>query len=137
MDKQQAAVHDWHKRVGHPAADHPVNIDIDTARFRTKLLIEEGVSEYLVAVKNGDLVEVADALGDALWILLGTASAHGIQLAPIFDLIVDSNFSKFDADGRPVPHPSIPGKIGKSELYQEPTDGIRKEIARQIAEARF
>lgn len=137
MDKQQQAVHEWHKRVGHPAADHPVNIDLETARFRTKLLIEEGVTEYLDAVKNGDIVEIGDALGDALWILRGTASAHGISLERIFDIIVTSNFSKFDAEGNPVPHPNIPGKIGKSSLYEPPTDGIRKEIARQIAEAKF
>lgn len=137
MDKQQAAVHEWHKRVGHPAADHPVNIDLETARFRTKLLIEEGVTEYLDAVKDGNLVEIADALGDALWILRGTASVHGIDIEKIFDIIVTSNYTKFDADGNPVPHPTIPNKIGKSERYVEPTDGIRKEIARQIAEAKF
>lgn len=133
----QQIVREWHQKVGHPAADHPTNIDLEAARFRAKLLIEEGVTEYLDAVKAGDLVEIADALGDALWIIRGTAVAHGIDVEPIFDAIAKSNWSKFDADGNPVPHPHIPGKIGKAPGYLPPTDDIRKEISRQIAETKF
>ena len=130
---QQNDVRVWQERFGLPAPPTPQNIDYSRAVERVGYLIEEGVDEYLAAVQANDLVEIADALGDALWIILGTAVEHGIYLQPIFDAISESNFSKLDADCKPVPHPTIPGKIGKSSLYKPPTDAIRAALIRQGA----
>ena len=60
--------------------------------------------EYLDACKNGDLVEVADALGDQLYILCGTILKHGLQnkIEEVFDEIQRSNMSKLDINGNPI-----------------------------------
>lgn len=134
MLEQQKAVEAWHKRVGHPAPASPEVGTMESAQFRADMILEEAVTEYLDAVRRGDLIGIADSIGDGLWILLGTAVKHGLIAAPIFDEVCRSNFSKFDADGNPVPHPTIPGKIGKSELYQSPNLG--PIVAIQVAEAR-
>ncbi len=76
--------------------------------------------EYLEAAMNGDIVEVADALGDQLYILCGTILKHGLQhkIAEVFQEIQRSNMSKLDADGNAIYRED--GKIMKSELYFRP-----------------
>jgi predicted HAD superfamily Cof-like phosphohydrolase len=73
--------------------------------------------EYLEAAKNNDLVQVADALGDKLYILCGTIISHGLQhkIVEVFEEIHRSNMSKLDADGKPIYRED--GKVMKSELY--------------------
>lgn len=132
MLREQQIVQEWHQRVGHAGPGTPTAGSLDDARRRASFLEEEGIVEYLEAVKNGDVTGIADAIGDALWIILGTADHHGIDIDPIFQEIARSNFTKFDADGNPVPHPTIPGKIGKSERYEEPNLGPL--VALQVAE---
>ena len=90
--------------------------DID---LRHRLMQEEN-DEYLEAAKKGDLVEVADALGDQLYILCGTILKHGLQhkIAEVFQEIQRSNMSKLDADGKPIYRED--GKVMKSELYFKP-----------------
>lgn len=90
--------------------------DID---LRHRLMQEEN-DEYLEAAKNGDLVEVADALGDQLYILCGTILKHGLQskIEEVFHEIQRSNMSKLDADGKPIYRED--GKVMKSELYFRP-----------------
>ena len=92
----------------------PEEIDL---RFR---LMQEENEEYLEAAKNGDLVEVADALGDQLYILCGTILKHGLQhkIAEVFQEIQRSNMSKLDANGKPIYRED--GKVMKSELYSRP-----------------
>jgi predicted HAD superfamily Cof-like phosphohydrolase len=87
--------------------------------LRFKLMKEEN-EEYLEAAKNGDIVEIADALGDMLYILCGTINAHGLQhvMAPVFEEIQRSNMSKLDANGQPIFRED--GKVLKSELYFKP-----------------
>ena len=82
--------------------------------------MKEENEEYLDAAKNGDLVEIADALGDQLYILCGTILKHGLQhkIAEVFDEIQRSNMSKLDADGNPIYRED--GKVLKSELYFKP-----------------
>ena len=72
------------------------------------------------AVKNNDLVEIADALGDQLYILCGTILKHGLQdkIAAVFKEIQRSNMSKLDADGKPIYRAD--GKVMKSDLYFKP-----------------
>lgn len=87
--------------------------------LRHRLMQEEN-DEYMEAAKNGDLVEVADALGDQLYILCGTILKHGLQhkIEEVFQEIQRSNMSKLDADGKPIYRED--GKVMKSELYFKP-----------------
>ena len=67
-------------------------------------LMKEENEEYLEAVKNNDIVEVADALGDMLYILCGTILTHGMQnkITEVFEEIQRSNMSKLGQDGNPI-----------------------------------
>ncbi|MBK7668732.1 MAG: nucleoside triphosphate pyrophosphohydrolase family protein [Sphingobacteriaceae bacterium] len=83
-------------------------------------LIKEENEEYLEACKNGDIIEVADALGDQLYILFGTILKHGLQhkIEEVYDEIHRSNMSKLDEGGQPIYRED--GKILKSNLYFRP-----------------
>lgn len=83
-------------------------------------LMKEENEEYLEAAKSNDLVEIADALGDQLYILCGTILRHGLQhkIEEVFTEIQRSNMSKLDADGNPIYRED--GKVLKSELYFRP-----------------
>ncbi|MBK7184022.1 MAG: nucleoside triphosphate pyrophosphohydrolase family protein [Bacteroidetes bacterium] len=87
--------------------------------LRYNLLKEEN-EEYLEACKNGDIVEIADALGDQLYILFGTVLRHGLQhkIEEVFEEIQRSNMSKLDEKGQPIFRED--GKIMKSNLYFKP-----------------
>lgn len=87
--------------------------------LRYKLMREEN-EEYLEAAQNGDMAEVADALGDMLYILAGTILKHGMQdkIVEVFQEIQRSNMSKLDKDGNPIYRED--GKVLKSELYFKP-----------------
>ncbi len=87
--------------------------------LRAKLMQEE-VDEYLMACKNKDVVEIADALGDQLYILLGTILKHGLQdvISDVFFEIQKSNMSKADKEGKPVFRED--GKILKGSNYFKP-----------------
>src|SRR5438128_1479454 len=83
-------------------------------------LIKEENEEYLDACKNADIIEIADALGDQLYILFGTILRHGLQhkIEEVFDEIQRSNMSKLDENGEPIFRED--GKILKSNLYFRP-----------------
>ncbi|MSS73878.1 MAG: hypothetical protein EXS64_20690 [Candidatus Latescibacteria bacterium] len=89
---------------------------------RLKLLQEE-LEEYRRAVEAGDLVEVADALTDMLYVLLGTYLAHGLQglAVDLFDEVHRSNMRKLDENGQPIL--SEAGKVEKSALFSKPDLG--------------
>ena len=76
--------------------------------------------EYLEAANNNDLVEVADALGDMLYILCGTILTHGMQhiIEDVFSEIQDSNMSKLGLDGKPIYRDD--GKVMKGPNYRRP-----------------
>ena len=76
--------------------------------------------EYLEAANNNDLVEVADALGDMLYILCGTIIEHGMQdkIEDIFNEIQKSNMSKLDKRGQPIYRED--GKVMKGPNYFKP-----------------
>ena len=88
-------------------------------KLRFDLMREEN-EEYLEAVKDGDLVEIADALGDMLYILCGTILKHGMQhkIGEVFEEIQRSNMSKLDSNGDPIYRED--GKVLKSDLYFKP-----------------
>ena len=96
-----------------------VDVGSEVYMLRYNLMREEN-EEYLDACKQGDLVEVADALGDQLYILCGTILKHGMQhkIEEVFDEIQRSNMSKLDANGKPIFRED--GKILKGENYFKP-----------------
>lgn len=91
----------------------------DEVDLRFKLMKEEN-EEYLEAALNGDIVEIADALGDQLYILCGTILRHGLQskIEEVFQEIQRSNMSKLDENGMPIYRED--GKVLKSSLYFRP-----------------
>lgn len=83
-------------------------------------LIKEENEEYLDACKKNDIIEIADALGDQLYILFGTILKHGLEhkIEEVYDEIHRSNMSKLDEKGAPIYRED--GKILKSNLYFRP-----------------
>lgn len=104
------------------------NLSESEVELRYNLMKEEN-EEYLEAAKNGDLVEIADALGDQLYILCGTILRHGMQhkIEEVFQEIQRSNMSKLDKDGKPIYRED--GKVLKSELYFKPN--IKKILEKE------
>ena len=88
-------------------------------KLRYNLMAEEN-DEYFEAAQNNDLVEVADALGDMLYILCGTIIEHGMQdkIEEVFNEIQRSNMSKLGADGKPIFRED--GKVLKGPSYFKP-----------------
>ena len=74
-------------------------------------LIEEELDELKVAINNNDLLEVADALTDILYVTYGAGHAFGINLDNCFDEVQNSNMSKLDETGKPIYNES--GKVMK------------------------
>ena len=83
-------------------------------------LMKEENDEYLEAAQNGDLTEIADALGDMMYILCGTILKHGLQdiIEDVFEEIQQSNMSKLDENGEPIYRED--GKILKGSNYFRP-----------------
>ena len=98
------------------------SIGTDTHNLRYELMKEEN-EEYLEAAQSSDVVEVADALGDMLYILCGTILAHGMQdkIEEVFTEIQRSNMSKLGEDGQPVYRED--GKVLKGPNYSMPDLG--------------
>ncbi|NCG04222.1 MAG: hypothetical protein GWO82_02685 [Bacteroidetes bacterium] len=120
MQKQLDAVAVFHTAFGVGMANTPVgHISEEINELRHKLMAEEN-NEYLEAANTNDLVEVADALGDMLYILCGTILSHGMQhiIEEVFDEIQDSNMSKLGADGKPIYRED--GKVMKGPNYRRP-----------------
>ncbi len=110
----------FHDAFGIPNAQAPTGAIGDRdALLRYKLIREEN-EEYLEAALRGDLVEVADALGDILYILCGTLLKHGLEhkIDEVFREIQRSNMSKLGADGRPIYRED--GKVMKGPGYFKP-----------------
>lgn len=120
MKKYIDAVHEFHEAFGLGIQNKPIaNIGKERNLLRYKLMREEN-EEYLEAANNNDLVEVADALGDMLYILAGTIIEHGMQhkIVEVFDEIQRSNMSKLGEDGKPIYRED--GKVLKGPNYFKP-----------------
>ena len=91
----------------------------DISEWRIRMLLEE-LEEYRAAVGDNDIVEIADALTDMLYVLLGTFIAHGLQdiAKELFEEVHRSNMSKLDEQGKPIFRSD--GKVMKSERFSEP-----------------
>jgi len=120
MKKQLDHVEKFHDTFGITNKYQPkAFVGKDIVALRHRLMSEEN-EEYLEAAKAGDLVEVADALGDMMYILCGTILSHGMQniIEEIFEEIQASNMSKLGADGKPIYRED--GKVMKGPNYFKP-----------------
>ncbi|PDH44150.1 MAG: hypothetical protein CND43_03185 [Flavobacteriales bacterium MED-G15] len=120
MSKELDAVAEFHDSFGIESKNSPtIQIPEETVMLRYNLMKEEN-EEYLEAAQNKDIIEVADALGDMLYILCGTILSHGMQhkITEVFNEIQRSNMSKLGADGNPIYRAD--GKVLKGPNYFKP-----------------
>lgn len=120
MQKQLEAVKQFHDQFKiNYSAELCAYLGENTSFLRYNLMKEEN-EEYLEGVKNNNIVEIADALGDMLYVLCGTIVAHGLQhkIEAVFDEIHRSNMSKLGHDGQPIYRDD--GKVIKGPNYSRP-----------------
>ena len=120
MQKQLNAVKLFHETYGLGVSEE---MKADLGALKNELrynLMKEENEEYLEAVQNNGIVEIADALGDMLYILCGTILEHGLQhkIEEVFDEIQRSNMSKLGEDGKPIYRED--GKVMKGPNYFKP-----------------
>ncbi len=120
MKNKIEAVKDFHKAFKleyRETQKADLGLEKNTLRFN---LMKEEDEEYLDAANNNDLVEVADALGDMLYILCGTIIEHGLQhkIEDVFNEIQRSNMSKLGENGEPIYRED--GKVLKGPNYFKP-----------------
>lgn len=120
MQKQINSVKEFHTAFGIGHSEEPIADLGETKNTLRYHLMKEENEEYLEAVKNNDLVEIADALGDMMYILCGTIIEHGLQdkIEAVFDEIQRSNMSKLDENGKPIYRED--GKVLKGANYFKP-----------------
>lgn len=119
MQEQLKKVAAFNRVFKQTDATEPTLIPENEFLLRHKLMDEEN-DEYKEACWNGDLVEIADALGDQLYILCGTILKHGMQykIEEVFNEIHESNMSKLGENGEPLLRED--GKIQKGPNYFKP-----------------
>lgn len=120
MQKKLDAVKEFHTFFEIGYSETPkASLGENKNMLRYNLMKEEN-EEYLEAAQNNDLTEIADALGDMLYILCGTIIEHGLQdkIEAVFDEIQRSNMSKLGEDQRPVYRED--GKVMKGPNYFKP-----------------
>ncbi|NDI98044.1 nucleoside triphosphate pyrophosphohydrolase family protein [Flavobacterium sp. LaA7.5] len=120
MKKQLEAVKEFHTAFGLGVSHTTKGTLGENVNMLRYNLMKEENEEYLEAVQNDDIVEIADALGDMLYILCGTILEHGLQhkIEAVFDEIQRSNMSKLDVDGKPIYRED--GKVMKGPDYFKP-----------------
>lgn len=117
MHLAQMQVEQFHLKYGVPVLRTPVIPGEKRAKLRIDL-IEEELREFKEASAEKDIVAIADALGDLLYVVYGAALEYGLDMKPIFDEIHRSNLSKLGADGKPMHAEN--GKIIKGPNYTPP-----------------
>ncbi|OCB75500.1 nucleoside triphosphate pyrophosphohydrolase family protein [Flavobacterium crassostreae] len=120
MQKQIEGVTRFHQAFRVGFSKYPV-ADLDPAQKKLRYaLMQEENQEYLQAANKNDLVGIADALGDMLYILCGTIITHGLQdkIEAIFEEIQRSNMSKLNTNGEPIYRED--GKVLKGPNYSKP-----------------
>lgn len=120
MQKQLNAVKEFHQAFGLGLSETPKGDLGESKNLLRYNLMKEENEEYLEAVQNDDKIEIADALGDMLYILCGTIIEHGLQhkIEEVFDEIQRSNMSKLGEDGKPIYRED--GKVMKGPNYFKP-----------------
>lgn len=122
-------VEEFHKIFSLPHKNKPELLDTGLSELRHRLMAEEN-DEYLEACRQSDLIEIADALGDQLYVLFGTIVSHGLQdkMQDILEEIHRSNLSKLDHQLKPIFRED--GKILKSKTFFRPD--IKKILEDQL-----
>ena len=110
-------VEDFMEAMGQDVNVVPSWPDEETQRLRVDL-IEEELDELHYAMDNKDMVEIADALGDLLYVVYGAGHAFGIDLDECFKEIHASNMSKLGPDGKPIKRED--GKVLKPDTFFPP-----------------
>ena len=105
------------KTFGQEVKDKPAFSTDKINKLRIDLIKEE-LEELTEAMKNNDLLEVADALTDILYVTYGAGHAFGIDLDKCFEEVQNSNMSKLDKDGKPIYNDA--GKVMKGPSYFKP-----------------
>jgi len=113
MSEEQRLVKEFHKQFGLAISDEPYIPETNTVDLRLDLIREE-FNELRAAMKDKDLVATADALGDLLYVVYGTAVSCGLDMRPIFKEIHRSNMSKIGG------HKREDGKWIKPKDYSPP-----------------
>lgn len=114
MKKVQDQVKAFHKAMGQPAPDRMENrLDDATTVLRSKLIVEEH-REVQEALAHGTPADLAKELCDLIYVIVGTAVSHGIDLVPVFDAVHESNMAKV---GGPIRED---GKRMKPEGWKKP-----------------
>lgn len=109
-------VRQFHLAFGLPVREEAL-AKIPEQKLRYELMSEE-LAEYHVAVDSGDIIEIADAIADLLYVGYGAAIAHGIPIDAVFEEVHRSNMTKLGEDGLPVRRKD--GKILKSDKWDPP-----------------
>jgi len=115
MNKEQQMVKEFHEKFGIINQSKPTFLDGKTAHLRISLITEE-LKELIEANDVRNMVKIADAIGDLLYVVYGTAVSYGIDIEPIFEEIHRSNMSK----GDPEKIIREDGKILKGKNYFPP-----------------
>ena len=105
---------------GQETLSKPTLPDNELADLRLDLIQEE-VGELLVALEKKDIVEIADALTDILYVTYGAGHAFGLDLDECFEEVHQSNMSKLGIDGKPIYRED--GKVLKGRGYKPPQLG--------------
>jgi phosphoribosyl-ATP pyrophosphohydrolase len=111
------AVREWLLEAGLPVHDHPTLDVAPDAREMACALIEEEAAEFRAAVEASDLVEIADAVADLIWVTLEAAVTFGIPIEPVFAEVRRSNLTKVRTDQVAV---NAAGKIVKGPGFSPP-----------------
>jgi predicted HAD superfamily Cof-like phosphohydrolase len=116
----EEAVTKFHESYNLPIGDNTLLPEKDLRNLRGVLMAEEYL-EYVKAEEDGDIVEIADALADIVYIAVGTAIAYGIPFNEVFKEVQRANMSKLDKNGDPIYRSD--GKVLKGEDYSPPDIG--------------
>ena len=117
-------VRDFHQAFGQRIGEKPEFPDHKERTLR-EILLQEEFNEYMRAEINDDLVEIADALADIIYIACGTAVSYGIPLDDVFAEVHRSNMAKL-VDGKVIRRED--GKVQKPEGWTAPDiEGVLKK----------
>lgn len=116
----------FHLKFNAPIQHKPGNVTEEVYKLRKALIAEEVNAELFPSMQSGDMVEIADAIADSIYVLLGTAIAYGIDIRPVWKAVHKANMTKMPydpvlaaamlAEGKKVPI----GKIMKPKDWREP-----------------
>ena len=116
LNAEQSMVRDFHKAFGIPYHDKPHPPDLDCTIRRKNLIMEETL-ELITAMMNRDMIDIADAIADLLYVVYGTAVECGLDMEPFFKEVHRSNMSKVGGTRREDGKWVKPANYSPAELY--------------------